>query len=67
MNPNTYSELVENAELYQSAIRVKSYIDSYLNQPRYVEDKLKIEHQIRDMITGKVKLPKFARDDIALI
>ena len=67
MNPGTYSELVGNAELYQSAQRVKSYIDSYANQPRYIEDRLKIEHQIRDMITGKVKLPKFARDDIALI
>ena len=67
MNPDTYSELVGNAELYQSAQRVKSYIDSFANQPRYIEDKLKIEHRIRDMITGKVKLPKFARDDIALI
>jgi len=31
MNPSTYSELVGNAELYQSAQRVKSYIDSYAN------------------------------------
>ncbi len=67
MNPGIYSELVDNSELYQSAQRVKTYIDSYVNQPRYVEDRFRIEHQIRDMITGKVKLPKFARDDIALI
>ncbi len=67
MNPETYGELVENSELYQSALRVKTYIDSYKNQPRYIEDKQKMEHRIRDMVTGKIKLPKFARDDIALI
>ena len=67
MNPETYGELVENSELYQSALRVKTYIDSYRNQPRYIEDKQKMEHRIRDMVTGKIKLPKFARDDIALI
>jgi hypothetical protein len=31
MNPDTYGELVENAELYQSALRVKTYLDSYRN------------------------------------
>jgi hypothetical protein len=67
MNPETYGELVENSELYQSALRVKTYIDSYRNQPRYIEDKQKMEHRIRDLVTGKIKLPKFARDDIALI
>jgi len=46
---------------------VKTYIDSYMREPRFIEDRVKMEHRIRDMITGKVKLPKFARDDIALI
>jgi len=67
VNPETYAELVENEDLYQSALRVKTYIDGFMTQPRYIEDKQKIEHRIRDMITGKIKLPKFARDDIAQI
>ena len=32
-----------------------------------MEDKQKMEHRIRDMINGKIKLPKSARDDIQLI
>ena len=42
--PDTYTELLENEDMYQSAIRVKTYIDSYLNQPRFIEDKAKMEH-----------------------
>ena len=67
MNPEIYSDLIENADIYQSALRIKTYFDSYANQPRYMEDKQKMEHRIRDMINGKIKLPKSARDDIQLI
>lgn len=67
MSPETFDELVDNADLYQSALRVKTYIDSYINQPRFMEEPHKMEHRMREMITGKVKLPKYAREDIALI
>lgn len=29
MNPDVYRDLIENADVYQSALRVKTYIDSY--------------------------------------
>ncbi len=67
MSPDVYRDLLENADVYQSALRVKTYIDSYKAQPRFLEDGQKLEHKLRDMIAGKIKLPKFARDDIQAI
>lgn len=64
-SPDTYTDLVDNEDLYQSALRVKTFIDSYSHQPRFLEDKTKMEHRVRDIITGKIKLPKFARDEIS--
>lgn len=36
-----------------------------MKQPQFIEDKANLENQIREMIYGKIKLPKFARDDLA--
>jgi hypothetical protein len=51
LSPENYDKMIENSNDLQSAGRVKGFIDSYKNQPRYNEDAMNFEQILRERIT----------------
>ena len=64
LTPENYRTMIDNSKELQSADRVKGFINSYKAAPRYNEDPLNLEHEVRERISKQVKLPKKKEDEI---
>jgi len=64
LNPETHQQLLSPSNASPSAERVKTFIDNYKTEQRFIEEPPSVANEIRDGIVDSVKLPRFAREEI---
>lgn len=65
LDPEAFQQMLETQKFSPSGERVISFLNSYRGQKRVVEEPPNIAHDIRDRKVERVKMPRFAREEIS--